>query len=373
MPSPTPRPGGTAARLVLAGVALLLVVAIATAIWALVRLAGSAATRLTAGDPAPQSAPEDPVPDATAAAPASLVATPLPLPSGPRAPAAVRPTLSDRDAGLSPEQAFLELRRALDAGDGARAAAFVLAQKLPEYGDAAALLADLEAISVTDVRVREARRKGERAVLLVDARAPGFTDAAGRPVAAPAVVRLVREDRRWKLFSQLWLINSDTTEAQREALGWLDEELGGQGSAAEARRQLAARGLTADAETLIAATARNEVETIELLLAAGVSPNARANDMSAWEHVMIALGGDPVTEKIAIRMLASGADLGYLTPTKMGPLALAVSSCRLELVEALLRAGAKPDVADGHGLTPLGWAQQSCPAAVAPLRKAGAR
>jgi len=363
-----PRPGGTAARLILAGVALVLVAAIATAVWALVRLADSARIQSTAATPPP--APE-PAEDA----PAPLVAPPLPAQSPPSRPGtgAVRPAYAERDAGLSPEQAFLELRAALDEGDAARAAAFVLAQKLPEYGDGAALVSDLEAISVTDVRVRQSRRKGERAVLFVDARAPGFTDAAGRTLAAPAVVRLVREDRRWKLFSQLWLVSTDPADAQREALAWLDEDLAGQGGAADARRRLAARGLTADAEALFAATARHEVESIELLLAAGVSPNARANDMSAWEHVMIGLGGDPVTETIAIRMLEKGADLGYLTPTRMGPLALAVSACRLQLVEALLRAGAKADVADAHGLTPLRWAQQSCPAAVAPLRQAGAR
>lgn len=370
---------GPLAKVILSGVILALLVAFATGTWALVNLVSGSGSRIVEVAKSLLPEPGTPAPARSEApTPPAIVATPVPpgspRPEPKRPPAGpLRPTYTDRDAGLSPEQAFLELWAALDSGDAATAAKFVLAQKLSDYDDADAVLADLQAISASDLRVEQAKRKGDRAVLFVGARSSAFTDAEGRTLAAPAVIRMVREDRHWKLFSQLWLINSDLAEPRREALAWLEEDLAGQGKAAEARRQLAARGLTADAEALVSATVRHQVDSIDLLLAAGVSPNARAGDMSAWEHVMIGLGGEPVTEQIAITMVAAGADLGYLTPTRMGPLALAVSSCRLELVEVLLRAGAKPDAVDGHGLTPLRWAQQSCPAAVGPLKKAGAR
>ena len=126
----------------------------------------------------------------------------------------------------------------------------------------------------------------------------------------------------------------------------------------------AARGLTADDEALRMAAAGQDVETVDLLLAAGISPNLRGEGgITAWENVLIGLHGEPAFETMAVAMVAHGADLGYRTPTKMGPLALAVSACRLRLVEALVRAGASPDEADAHGFTPRSWAKQSCPAA----------
>jgi len=373
---PAPSHGGPAAKIVLAVLVVALFGAVAIGLYALVQVMDMSGVRTAdVGEaPAPPASVGQPL---STPAPAATSAVPEPerpvasepQASRPVAPVSLRPSFVERDAKLSPEQAFLELWAALDSGDAPTAAKFVLSQKLPDYDDAGALLSDLQAISVSNVRVEQAKRKGDRAVLFVRARSSGFTDAQGRPLPAPAVVRMLREDGHWKLFSQLWLINSDTSEPQRQALAWLDEDTGGLGKAAEARRHLAARGVSADAEALVEATVTHHVDTIDLLLAAGVSPNDRAGEMSAWEHVMIGLG-DPVTEQIAITLLAAGGDLGYLTPTKMGPLALAVSSCRLELIEALLKAGAKADAKDGHGFTPLRWAEMSCPAAVKPLKKA---
>ncbi len=372
--------GSPAAKAILGALVVALFVAVAIGLYALVQVMGWSGVQTA--DVADATAPRGPArqpgpaqPDATQgpAAPADPPESSRP-PGGRPVPAVpVDPTFSDRDARLSPEQAFLELRAALDSEDSATAAKFVLHQKLSGYDGTQAMLADLQAISVSNLSVEQTKRKGERAVLFVRARSSAFTDAEGEPLAAPAVVRMLREDQHWKLFSQVWLINSDTTEASRAAQAWLDEDLGGAGKAAEARRHLAARGMTADAEALVSATVQHQVDSVDLLLAAGVSPNDRAGEMSAWEHVMIGLGADPVYEHIAIAMLASGADLGYQTPTKMGPLPLAVSACRLELVEALLKAGAKSDTKDGHGFTPLRWAEMSCPAAARMLKKAGAR
>ncbi|MGE0452055.1 MAG: ankyrin repeat domain-containing protein [Vicinamibacteria bacterium] len=372
--------GSPAAKAILAALVLALFVAVAIGLYALVQVMGWSGVRTADVDdapalegPAPQPSPERPDVTQGPAAPAVLPEPSLPVGNRPASAVPIDPKFSERDARLSPEQAFLELWAALDSEDAATAAKFVLHRKLSAYDDAQAMLADLQAISVSDLRVEQAKRKGERAVLFVRASSSGFTDADGRALAAPAVVRMVREDQHWKLFSQMWLINSDLTEPQREALAWLDEDLGGSGKAAEARRDLAARGVTADAEALVSATVQHQVDSVDLLLAAGVSPNDRAGEASAWEHVMIGLGADPVYEHIAIAMLAAGADLGYLTPSRMGPLALAVSACQVDLVEALLQAGAKLDAKDAHGHTPLSWAEMSCPAAAPLLKKAGAR
>lgn len=381
MQQPASAHGGPAAKIILGVLVVALFVAVAIGLYALVQVMGLSGVRTAdVGEaPAPPArAPERPLSEPAPAATPAVPEPEQPVASEPQArrpvaPVSLRPSFGERDAKLSPEQAFLELWAALESGDAPTAAKFVLTQKLPDYDDAAAMLSELQAISVSNVRVEQAKRKGERAVLFVRAGSSGFTDAEGRPLGAPAVVRMLREDQHWKLFSQLWLINSDTSEPQRQALAWLDEETGGQGKAAEARRHLAARGVNADAEALVEATVRHHVDTVDLLLAAGVSPNDRAGETSAWEHVMIGLGADPVYEHIAIAMLAAGADLGYLTPSKMGPLALAVSACHVDLVEALLKAGAKPDAKDAHGHTPLSWARMSCPGAIKPLRKAGAR
>ena len=46
-------------------------------------------------------------------------------------------------------------------------------------------------------------------------------DSAVSPADIDVVVQLLREDGQWRVFRQLWLVNTPPAEHQQEAMRWL--------------------------------------------------------------------------------------------------------------------------------------------------------
>jgi len=105
---------------------------------------------------------------------------------------------------------------------------------------------------------------------------------------------------------------------------------------------------------LIAAASRSDVETIDLLLRAGVNPKA-VNEYGATALYGAAeANADPAITK---KLLAAGADPNVALLSSESPLMQAARVGNLETVRALLAAGADPNVQEKNGRqTALMWA-----------------
>jgi uncharacterized protein len=107
------------------------------------------------------------------------------------------------------------------------------------------------------------------------------------------------------------------------------------------------------AAALIAAAERNDLEMTDLLLAAGVDPNA-ANDYGATALYAAAAGPDPA---MTVKLLAAGADANTHLLSGETPLMAAALRGHVAIVSALLEAGADPNLQENSaGQTALMWA-----------------
>lgn len=104
---------------------------------------------------------------------------------------------------------------------------------------------------------------------------------------------------------------------------------------------------------LIWAASRNDLETADLLLKAGVDPNA-ANDFGATALYAAAASANPA---MTVKLLEAGADANMHLLSGETPLMEATLRGHLATVSALLRGGADPNVQEtSGGQTALMWA-----------------
>ena len=106
-------------------------------------------------------------------------------------------------------------------------------------------------------------------------------------------------------------------------------------------------------EKLFAAIQTGDAPRVKALLAKGANPNA--TQANGWTP-LLSLGSDPASSLAIARLLvAGGAEVNYRQPgTGDTPLLKAVVYRNgLPLVSHLLDKGAKPDLANIHGITPL--------------------
>jgi uncharacterized protein len=107
------------------------------------------------------------------------------------------------------------------------------------------------------------------------------------------------------------------------------------------------------AAALIAAAERNDPAMADLLLAAGVDPNA-ANDYGATALYAAAAAPDPA---MTVKLLAAGADANTHLLSGETPLMAAALRGHVAVVTALLEGGADPNLQENNaGQTALMWA-----------------
>jgi hypothetical protein len=156
---------------------------------------------------------------------------PLPGPHASPAGAAVAPPDAssgryppeDPHAGVTqtPEAAFRDLRTALERKDAAAAARYLLAAKRAEMQSVEEALSELTPLEAQGVRITKTTQRGDKAALFARAESPDITSADGTPAGIDVVVQMVREGGQWKVFRQLWLVNTPPAEFQRKAIAWL--------------------------------------------------------------------------------------------------------------------------------------------------------
>jgi hypothetical protein len=275
----------------------------------------------------------------------------------------------------APDAAFRDLRAALERRDGPAAAKYLLSAKRARMSNVEEALSELAPLDAEQVRITKVTQRGGKAVLYARTESPEITSADGQPAAIEVIVQLLQEDGQWKVFRQLWLVNTPPEEDQEKAIAWLGPSASPKGPAGDAVRKLAALGVATDASSFESAVARHDAEQVRLFLQAGLSPASKSSgsDDSLFSLALLGIPGSADAEAVVLAMIGAGAPLEERTPTGLTALARAVISCRPAVVEAMLRAGANLNAVDNDGRTPLAWARMSCPAAVPLLRNAGAR
>ncbi|MBO0751333.1 MAG: ankyrin repeat domain-containing protein [Bradyrhizobiaceae bacterium] len=107
------------------------------------------------------------------------------------------------------------------------------------------------------------------------------------------------------------------------------------------------------AAAFIAAAERNDLEAADMLLAAGIDPNA-ANDYGATALYAAAANADPA---MTVKLLAAGADANTHLLSGETPLMAAALRGHVATVTALLDGGADPNLQEHNaGQTALMWA-----------------
>lgn len=118
---------------------------------------------------------------------------------------------------------------------------------------------------------------------------------------------------------------------------------------AEARARLASLGLTANSATLYRAVDNGSVNTVDLLLKAGVSPNSQ--NARGWTALMFAARGSSLD--IVELLLARGAQPNMRNETGATALIIAARENHAAIAQALLRRGATVNATDRQGRTAL--------------------
>lgn len=117
----------------------------------------------------------------------------------------------------------------------------------------------------------------------------------------------------------------------------------------------APRQAVSPTEALLAAATRGDVETVKLLLEAGVRADVRdADDATALLLAARAGHGD-----IVARLLDAQANIDATDRHGMTPLMAAASAGHLDVARALVGAGADLSAHDRMGLTALMWAEKN--------------
>lgn len=136
-----------------------------------------------------------------------------------------------------PEAAFRDLRAALDRKDAAAAARYLLAAKRAEMSSVEQALGELSPVDAHGVRVTKTTQRGDKAALFARAESTDFTSADGAPAGIDVVVQMLREGGQWKIFRQLWLVNTPPAGYQQEALTWVGSSASESGTAADTVRE----------------------------------------------------------------------------------------------------------------------------------------
>ncbi len=249
---------------------------------------------------------------------------------------------------------------------------FVQKERLNELseGGTSSLIYDqlVPDISMNGMEVSRVIVEGDRAIVVTQAQsASRVTDNQGNSVGAIGVAKLIYEQDGWKIFSQIWYINSPTNPVE-DSMSWLTP---GANNAAAA--ELLSLGVEYGDENCLDAISRNRSEVVKLCLNAGFNPNAPwMGQATAFDSAVSRIAnGDDKSLEIISAMLAAGAKVDSINGGAFTPLMQASMYCKPKFAEVFINAGANVNFRNEQGLTPLRIAQD-CPEVKELLERHGA-
>lgn len=235
---------------------------------------------------------------------------------------------------------------AIDDGDLAAAKKHLSAGKLKTLASMsnAEALATIETLSPKDdLKLHKEIVDGDDATLVVTAKV-AETDSAGR-------IEFVREDGKWKILSELWDIGGDPDTPPGDPVPQPKDD-----KQRAALRQLRERGFAAPGpEFLVMSAASGDLEAVKLFVAAGYSPDTRGQGSPAIVSAAMAGHG-----AVVMYLIEAGADVNAQDEVQTTALMRIAEKCdHIDVVRALLKAGAKTDGQSAGGSTALQLAEWS--------------
>ena len=221
---------------------------------------------------------------------------------------------------------------AIKANDLAKAKSFLTAGKAKQTSK----VADLDVISPKkDLRVHEEIVDGNDATLVVTADIEG-NRSTGR-------IQFARESGSWKILSELWELGSGPGESQANEV--IQPKTDEQRAALRKLREHGYPQPTAD--FLVMTAGSGELEVVKLFLAAGYSPDTKANGTPAIASAAMSGHGEVVQY-----LIQAGADVNAVDEVNTTALMRIASNCEAtKTVRALLKAGARTEIKSAGGTT----------------------
>lgn len=223
-------------------------------------------------------------------------------------------------------------------------------------------------ISMNGIEVSRVIVESDRAIIVTHVQSANqVTDDKGNPLGATGIAKLIHEDNGWKIFSQVWHINPPTDPVE-EAMSWLTSNTDN-----KAASELLSLGVEyGDAECLDA-IARGRSKVVKLCLQAGFRPDTPwTGEATAFDAAVSQIANaDDDDLEIIKAMLAAGANVDSRTGGALTPLMQASMYCKPEFVEVFINAKADVNYKNESGLTPLELAQ-NCPEVQGILKQHGA-
>lgn len=143
------------------------------------------------------------------------------------------------------------------------------------------------------------------------------------------------------------------------------------------KRKLAGLGYEYKPESFFYAVSDAKLEAVNLFLASGMSPDTKSPEGTPvlLHGTMFCTHDEPeAREAIALALIAHGAKVDVKDENGSTPLIWAAQTCSAKVVKALLEAGANPNAKAKGGATPLMMAEAMQRAEIAALlKKAGAK
>ncbi|MCI0611667.1 hypothetical protein L0244_01625, partial [bacterium] len=172
----------------------------------------------------------------------------------------------------------------------------------------------------------------------------------------------------WKIFSQTWHINSPTNPVE-DSMSWLTPKTNNAAAA-----ELLSLGVEYGDESCLDAISRKRSEVVKVCLKAGFGPNTPwMEQATAFDSAVSKIAnGDEEDLEIIKAMLAAGANVDSKIGGALTPLMQASMYCKLKFAEVFINAGANVNFKNDQGLTPLVLAQ-NCPEVKELLEKHGAK
>ncbi|HEY7159822.1 MAG TPA: hypothetical protein VH815_01120 [Acidobacteriota bacterium] len=223
-------------------------------------------------------------------------------------------------------------------------------------------------ISMNGMEVSQVIVEGDRALVVSQVQSVSrASDGNGNAIGAIGVAKCIYEDDGWKIFSQTWHINSPTNPVE-DSMSWLTPKQNG------AAAELLSMGVEFSDESCLDAISRSRPEVVKLCLKAGFRPDTPwMGEATAFDCAVSGIAnGDDKDLEVIQAMLAAGAKVDSTTGGALTPLMEAAMYCKKQYAEVFIDAGANVNFKNAQGLTPIGLAQ-NCPEIKELLERHGAK
>jgi hypothetical protein len=239
---------------------------------------------------------------------------------------------------------YKSYQKAIEQGDAAGAKFYLSAGRRAELAKKSAsdALAEMDVLSPKEkLRVHDEVIEGDDATLIVVADVAG-NESTGR-------INFVREQGTWKILGEMWDLGGSPDDSSESKVRQPQNA-----KEREALRKLREMGYPEPSgDFLTNAVVSGNLEAVKLFIAAGYSPDLVADGMPPI--VSAAMFGHP---HVVQYLIEAGANVDAADDNDNTALIRVSTDCdKTEIVRLLVKAGARTDVKNASGMTPIQFAE----------------